>query len=418
MASETAFPHAPICAPSRQCVILVGGLGTRLGDLTGAMPKPLLPVAGRPFLDILVAEAARRGFRHFLFLAGHAAREVQSFADTLAVRHGPDFRFDLSIEPEPLGTGGALIHALPLLEPHFLLLNGDTWCDFNWLDLLLHAQATGGSMAAVREVPVADRYESFDLDAAGLVSGIIPRGTRPGPALINAGVYALQKADLAGFSGTFSLEDMILPRLVKQRRLGALRQDGFFIDIGIPATYETGQQSIPARLRRGALFLDRDGVINHDDNYVHRPDQVRWMDGAIAAIKRANDAGLYVFVVTNQAGVARGYYPETAVQNLHDWMADTLRSNGASVDDWRYCPYHPEGTVDRYRGLHDWRKPGPGMLLDLIRHWPIDTAHSLMIGDQPTDMAAAEAAGVPGARFIGGDLDSFLAGRIPALATA
>jgi D-glycero-D-manno-heptose 1,7-bisphosphate phosphatase len=115
-----------------------------------------------------------------------------------------------------------------------------------------------------------------------------------------------------------------------------------------------------------------------------------------------------VFVVTNQSGVARGLYSEAAVRRLLDWVADEARAAGGTVDDVRYCPFHPEATLEAYRQDHPWRKPLPGMLLDLLRCWALDPAAAVMIGDQPTDMAAAAAAGVTGHLFPGGDLRAFL----------
>jgi len=115
-----------------------------------------------------------------------------------------------------------------------------------------------------------------------------------------------------------------------------------------------------------------------------------------------------VFVVTNQAGVAKGRYGEDAVGTLHRWMAKELAAAGASIDDWRYCPFHPGGSVEPFRAEHDWRKPKPGMLLDLFEHWPIEREESFLIGDKTTDIEAAEAAGLPGYLFEGGDLAAFI----------
>ena len=104
---------------------------------------------------------------------------------------------------------------------------------------------------------------------------------------------------------------------------------------------------MPRRRRRRAVFLDRDGVLNVDRGYVHAPQQVEWVQGAKEAVKLSNDAGYYVFVVTNQAGVARGFYEEQAVGALHRWMSEELAKIGASIDDWRYCPFHPRAASPR-----------------------------------------------------------------------
>jgi D-glycero-D-manno-heptose 1,7-bisphosphate phosphatase len=394
---------------SNQCVILVGGMGTRLGALTHATPKPLLPVAGSPFVDVLVGEALRRGFRDILLLAGYQAAIVEDYARDLRSRLPADCEVRVSVEPEPLGTGGALVHAADLLADSFLLLNGDTWFDFNWLDLF--KVADGSSAVAARHVPNADRHETLSIAPDGTVSQIVPRSGGIRAALVNGGVYVLRKADLQGFPNRFSIESDLLPSLIGATLRGR-EYPGFFIDIGVPETFEAAQTKIPAQCRRPALFLDRDGVLNHDDNYVGSTERFRWMEGAVQAVRLANDLGYYVFVVTNQAGVARGYYDEAAVQSLHRWMAEQLREHGASVDDWRYCPFHPEGSVDAYRSPHPWRKPEPGMIVDLIESWPIDLKRSILIGDKASDCEAARAAGIQPFLFPGGDLYQFVAGRL------
>jgi D-glycero-D-manno-heptose 1,7-bisphosphate phosphatase len=371
----------------KQCVILLGGLGTRLGNLTKAMPKPLLDVAGAPFVDVLVREALRRGFTKILLLAGHASEVVERYAAGRRAGLPEGVTLEVVVEAEPLGTGGAVRNALGLLDDRFLLMNGDTWFDFNWLDLAL--APSKGAVIAGRSVPLADRYEHLSLDAEGRVTAIVPRGQHEGDAIINAGVYVLNKVDITSAEGKFSIEADLLPRLVEEGRLSARVHRGFFIDIGVPDSLAEARLTIANQLRRPALFLDRDGVLNHDDHYVGSFDRLRWMDGAAEAVRAANTVGAYVFVVTNQAGVAKGHYSEADVKELHRWMADDLRTHGAYVDDWRYCPYHEEATVAAYRRSHPWRKPEPGMLIDLMAHWPVDSALSLMVGDQLSDMAAA-----------------------------
>lgn len=145
---------------------------------------------------------------------------------------------------------------------------------------------------------------------------------------------------------------------------------------------------------RRAAFLDRDGVINVDFGYTHRPEDLAFTPTAIEAIRLLNEAGYWVVVVTNQSGVARGLYGVSDIDRFHARMQDVLAQRGARIDAFYYCPYHPEGSVAEYASDHEDRKPRPGMLLRAMRDLPIEREGSFMIGDKPSDAAAASAAGI------------------------
>jgi D-glycero-D-manno-heptose 1,7-bisphosphate phosphatase len=159
---------------------------------------------------------------------------------------------------------------------------------------------------------------------------------------------------------------------------------------------------------RPAVFLDRDGVLNVDRGYVHRPDEFEWLAGAREAVLACNRRGWLVFVVSNQSGVARGYFTERDVRALHDHMSRELAAVGACVDEFAFCPHHPESALPEYRRRCDCRKPRPGMLASLISSWDVDPTRSVLVGDKPTDVEAARAAGVRGYLFPGGRLDDFV----------
>ena len=159
---------------------------------------------------------------------------------------------------------------------------------------------------------------------------------------------------------------------------------------------------------RKVLFLDRDGVINKDVSYLYKIADLQWVDGAKEALKLAHDSGYELIVVTNQSGVARGYYKETDVQILHDYMGNELFKAGAPILHFYYCPHHKDGTVERYAIDCNCRKPKPGMILQAIKDFDVDVEHSFLIGDSKRDVDAAEVAGVKGYLFTESNLLNFM----------
>lgn len=162
------------------------------------------------------------------------------------------------------------------------------------------------------------------------------------------------------------------------------------------------------KLSRTAAFLDRDGVINVDHGYVHRPEQFEWVAGAPAAIKWLNEHGFLVIVVTNQAGIARGYYSEQQFLKFMEWINARLKEYGAHLDATYYCPHHPHEGVDPYVRICECRKPAPQLLRKAISDWNVDVKRSVMIGDKESDILAACNAGLTGELFPGGNLLDFV----------
>lgn len=147
-------------------------------------------------------------------------------------------------------------------------------------------------------------------------------------------------------------------------------------------------------VRRAGVILDRDGTLNEEVGYLHRPADLVWTPGARDAVARLNAAGLVVVVVTNQAGIARGYYTEADVEHLHAHMQADLAAVGAHVDAFYYSPYHPEGTVARYRRESDCRKPGAELYERAVAEWSLDPAASAVVGDKASDLAPGRALGM------------------------
>jgi D-glycero-D-manno-heptose 1,7-bisphosphate phosphatase len=374
----------------------------------------LLPVAGRPFVEHLLQEVSRYGFRKATLLAGRFGDQVRATYDGQVIF---DLAVDVVVEPSPMGTGGALAFAAAeaRLDPEFLLMNGDSWIDMDLVRLVRNWEAARTERPGTRAqlllqtVPDAARYGTVAAKD-GLVTVFQEKSPESAnrPGQINAGVYVLDRTILKDVPSdrVTSLETDILPKLVADGRVVSILapEGSYFIDIGLPDTYLRADQELMRHRRRPAIFLDRDGTLNVDRGYTHKVTDLSWQPDARQAIKYANDAGYYVFVVTNQAGVARGLYNESDVVAFHAEMQSQLYEIGAHVDAFEWCPFHVDGTVAAYRQDSRRRKPSPGMIEDLVDVWPVDMSRSLLIGDSPDDMKAAEAAGLVGIRYTGGSL--------------
>ena len=363
--------------PPSQAVILCGGLGTRLGALTAETPKPLLPVGARPFLDVLLFELGRQGVRRVLLLAAFHADKIARYAEDNPVARRFGISLEVAIEPDQAGTGGALWHARSRIDGRFFLLNGDSWFDFNLLALSAHAgggDAEPAAAMALRELPDASRYGVVTLEG-DRVTRFAERPEAAGPGLVNAGVYLMSRAVVEACSPSCSLERDVLPGLVDQGRVRAIVRSGYFIDIGVPETFAIAQTAVPNQQRRRAVVLNLASLLKQGD-------------GAGPAIRLLNEAGLYVFlrIGPDEAGPV-----ETDIETLRRQVAHDLAPAGAHVDD-----IQPPGFE-------------PAALLDLMARWPVNTEASVMIGDGGIDMRAAQAAGLAGYRYPGGDLVDFAA---------
>ena len=384
-----------------QAVCLVGGRGTRLGALTDSMPKPLLPVGGRPFLDYLVQEARRFGLERLLLLTGYQS-------DTIGKRYdGQKFgslSVDVVVEASPAGTAGALANAARHLDETFFLLNGDSFFDFNWLRLATALPQSDWTIHATLAKGIAGtRYGRIDLEG-DRIRGFRPEGGSSEP--INAGIYLVRRKILGKIkTSPCSLEREILPELAERGELIGTAAEGAFIDIGIPDDFARAQQVMPTYMRRPVAFLDRDGVLNRR-RWIRSPtgsdrvDRRRHRRRALAQRRgllriRHHKPGRRGPRILFRRGRSTSFTSGCSA-NCSGMARISMPSN--------ICPHHPDGTIEQYRKASMLRKPAPGMITKLQAEWATDASGSFLIGDRDTDVQAAEAAGIPGHKFPGGNL--------------
>ncbi len=388
----------------RQAVVLVGGRGTRLGELARDTPKPLMPIDGdRRFLDYLLDNLARHGLEEILLVAGHLGDQIE---DRYQGRRIHGAQVVVIREPEAAGTGGALVHVADRLDEVFLMSNGDSWFDFNYLALAAALGPNDEAALALRQVEDARRFGRVEHQNGRVLAFHEKDESLIGQAWISGGVYLLRRSVLERIKALpCSIEAQIFPALASEGRLGGALFDGYFIDIGLPDTLAQAQAEIPAAARRPAVLFDRDGTLNLDAGYTHKVEDLRWTPGAIDAVRAVNDAGRLCIVVTNQAGLGRGLYSEDDMHRFHTAMQRQLMAAGAHVDAFYYCPFHAEATIEAWRHPdHPDRKPNPGMIEKALSDWPVERTDSVLIGDRDLDIEAARRAGVRGVLYEGGDL--------------
>lgn len=337
--------------------------------------------------DAVIFNIARQGFKQIFAVAPPGA--------PLIVDNAP-YLFGVTIERLPVsasGDGGVMLSKLGArLEPAVLVAD-DRGADINLRRL---GSALAAAPQAHGAIALHRRLEEETVTGISLRDGLARSALASSEVesrFVFSGAGLVRAAPFLTLNGSFSSAEQLFRRLCAE---GPVVGVEFAEDKAIA---QTGIRSRPA------LFLDRDGVLNHDAGYTHRVEDLRWIDGAVETILEANDIGALVIVVTNQAGVAYGYYEMADVVRFHEAMAAQLARVGAHIDAFYACPYHPDASVKAYRHPDPPdRKPNPGMILKALADWPIETTRSVLIGDRDSDVEAARRAGLEGILFSGGNL--------------
>ena len=410
-------------------VIMAGGKGTRISTIAHEIPKPMIPVEGKPVLEHELESLRDQGFVDVLITVSHLGDKIMAYfgdGSGISPATGKPFgvHIEYYVEKEPLGNAGALFKIRDKLDEDFLLLNADALFDVDFKRFVAFHETHGGLVTLFTH-PNSHPYDSglIVADQRGVVmQWLTKEEVHPHyyHNRVNAGLHILKPEvlDRTGIDplvvGTLGrngkpvkvdLDRQILKPLAGTGEMFCYNSPEYVKDMGTPERYyavcedmRLGRVSARTlRHKQKAVFLDRDGTINRYVGFLRNIDDFELIDGAAEAIRQINTLGWLAVVVTNQPVIARGEVSPEELDQIHCKMETLLGQQGAYLDAVYYCPHHPDkgypGERPELKIECTCRKPKPGMLLQAAQDLNIDLTQSWMVGDGKNDVEAGRNAG-------------------------
>lgn len=393
-------------------VIMAGGKGSRLRSITNdEIPKPMVPVDGKPLLEYQVEKLKEYGIKKIVMIVGHLGEKIMDH-----FKDGKDFGVDIDyiVEKDPLGTAGAFYYLKDKTDAKdFLLVFGDVFFDIDF-DRMEDFHFKNAALTTLLAHPNGHPYDSdlIQTDDNGKVIGFDSKNNVRDywyDNMVNAGMYVINREllELVKEPVKIDFEKDILANQVKNgANIYAYHSPEYVKDVGtvdrINATVEELKNGLIVsknlKNRQRAVFLDRDGTMNVSKGFISSAEDLELIPGTIEAIEAINKSGALAIVITNQPVIARGECSFEELHNIHNKLKTLLGEKGAFVDDIFYCPHHPdkgfEGEVPELKFDCDCRKPKTGMIEEAVKKYNIDLSKSYMVGDSTMDLELARNAGV------------------------
>tara|TARA_B100000787_G_C16198329_1_gene302730 strand:- start:4565 stop:5743 length:1179 start_codon:yes stop_codon:yes gene_type:complete len=366
-------------------VILAGGKGKRIKKLNPIKPKPLIKIENKIFLDLIINYYSKFNFENIFILAGYKGflikkafqNKIKNFTNIKCI-----------IEKSPKDTGGALFQLKNKIEKDFILINGDTFLNIGNPKILKNIiqKKDIGSLCLIKNKRKNKvKFNNLNLNNDNDV--IITKNSN----YINSGIYYFNKKIFKYIPNKkISLEREIIPKLISLKKIKGKFINCSFLDIGTPRDLIFAKKNLPLMLKKPAVFLDRDGVINHDKGYTHNFKNFKFRKNVISALKYLQKKNFLIFIVTNQAGIAKKKYSLLQFFKLHKKINSYLSEKDIFIDDLEYCPHHPDGLIKSLSIKCKCRKPSNLMITRLINRWFINLTKSFFIGDKISDELAAK----------------------------
>jgi len=367
-------------------VILVGGKGTRISKLTYDTPKPLIKIGKKPFLDQLISNKLRYEFKRIFLLC--------SFKKELFFKryHNKKIHKTKIIcinEGSSKDTAGGLYKLRKILKKKFILINGDTFFDFDMNEFNIHKLNSNIGAMALTKVSISknqNKINNLKIDKNKKVFF-----SNYSTNLINGGIYLFDNRIFKFIKNRKqSLENEVLKELILKKKIRGFLSNKKFVDIGSykEISYLKKHTSF---IKNKAFFLDRDGVINEDKGYILDYSQFKFLNGVKKGINYINKKNYLIIILTNQAAIGKGFLSEKKLYSIHQKMKrDLNKKNLNIINDIYFAPYFKNSKISKYRLNYNDRKPNIGMFTKAIKKWNIDINKSFFIGDKKTDFLAAK----------------------------
>jgi len=388
-------------------IIMAGGKGSRITSIANDIPKPMIPICGRPILEHQINCLKKNGLTDITIVVGYLGKHIKDYFGD-----GGNFGCNISYfsETKPLGTAGAL-YKINNLPSDFILLNGDIIFDIDFSRMIsFHHEKKAWATIAVH--PNDHPFDSALIASNdnNQVTGWLNKEDERlyYKNIVNAGIHILSTEFLENCpqaNNKVDLDRDILKPTIQTGKIFAYQTPEYIKDMGTPERYAQVSADIEngivasrnLSLAQKAVFLDRDGTINTLSGFVTRPEDFELTSGAAEAIKTINGLGFLAIVITNQPVIARGDVDFATLDLIHKKMETELGKHGAFVDDIFFCPHHPDkgypGERPEYKIDCDCRKPKPGMILQAAQKYNVDLSMSYMVGDGMRDARAGMNAG-------------------------
>lgn len=364
-------------------VILAGGRGKRISEFTKKIPKPLIKVNNIEFIQYLINFYSKYNFRKIFILTGYKGEKFRkfnkkyfNFIETECIR-----------EKNKLGTAGAILQLRNKIKENFILINGDSFVNYN-ATRFIKKKLPKKIISKILLVKNNNYKSNKKLTGLKINRNklVVYNGK-----LMSAGIYFFNKKIFKHLKKkTKSLENEIFPNFIKKKLIQGIYSNKKLLDIGTYTNLKKAKNFLKQNTNLYSVFLDRDGVINLDKKYVHKIKEFKFRKNVIRTLKFLNYNKINIFVVTNQAGIAKGLYSEKDFFKLNRQIKIFLDRKKIYINDLEFCPFHPKAIIKKYKKKSGYRKPGNLMIEKIKKRWGVMPNKSYMIGDKISDYKAAK----------------------------